>query len=349
MSARARFAVSTCSGATFVRRRPERPRRCSPYAILIATMLAAMTGPGAALAQTCTGPCAQQAADQEALLAPFNTLLHTLSGQAVLDANLQAEEQIYLNSTQADKIASGTILILPLVPANVLIRAFPGDPHYGYDAQGLPSAPPLPLSIETMVGSIVSNNQIVAMKPYFGAQDTYGSAYGYLPGQSDSYGNPPPYQVSAAILNNPFTPANSSELAWKNQQTPGAYNINWALGDSKIGDFPSAHTMLATSTAIPFAILAPGYYQQLALSVVNFSYDLNVFAVHYPLDVIGGRILGTYVIAEMLADNSLYASPYFNVGQLPTLSQAMQAYLGGAPARPTLRPAPILSRASAVA
>lgn len=228
------------------------------YAIPFATALAGMAGPGATPAQACTVQCALQAADQEALLAPFNSLLFTPQGQALLDANLQKENEIYLNSTQADKIASGTILIVSAVPANVLIRAFPGNPNFYYDPQGLPTAPELPRSVAAMVGSIAENIQILAMKPYFGNPDTYGTRYGYLPGQTDSYGNPPPYQVSAAILNNPFTPANSSTLAWQNQQTPGAYGINWVLGDSKIGDFPSAHTMLATINAIPYAILAPG-------------------------------------------------------------------------------------------
>jgi hypothetical protein len=65
----------------------------------------------------CTARCAAQAADQEALLAPFNSLLFTAEGRALLDANLRTQTDIYLNSTQADKIASGTILILPAVPA----------------------------------------------------------------------------------------------------------------------------------------------------------------------------------------------------------------------------------------
>lgn len=314
--------------------RTEQLLRRLRYAIPFAAALAAAAGPDAALAQSCTGRCADQAADQEALLAPFNSLPFTAEGRALLDANLQKQVDIYLNSTQAEKIASGTILILPAVPANVLLRAFPDNPNYHYNAAGLPTAPALPTTIEVMVADIISNNQIVAMKPYFGTQDVYGTYYGYLPGQTDSYGNPPPYQVSAAILNNPFTPENSSYLAWQNQQTPGAYNVNWVLGDSKVGDFPSAHTMLATANAIPFAILAPGYYQQLALSVADFSRALNVFAVHYPTDVIGGRILATYVIAKMLADDPLYASHIFNTTNLPALSADMQAYLGGGASSP---------------
>ena len=308
----------------------ERPPRRLLCAIPFATMLAAMGGLDAAFAQSCTGQCATlQAADQEALLSPFNSLLDSPAGMALLMANLQTEENIYLNSTQAEKIASGTVLIIQDIPANILLRAFPTNPNFGYTPAGLPTAPALPQNVTDATTDIENNSQIDAMKPYFGAVNSYGIAYGLLPGQTDSLGNPPPYQVSSAILNNPFTPANSSLLAYQNQQTLGAYNINWALGDSQVGDFPSAHTWLGTIDAITYAILAPGYYQQLAQSAAEFAYDLNVYAAHYPLDVIGGRIVGTYVIAETLAGNPLYPATTFTQANLPSLSQAMQTYLGG--------------------
>jgi hypothetical protein len=75
-------------------------------------------------------------------------------------------------------------------------------------------------------------------------------------------------------------------------------------------------------------ILPPGYYQQLLQSGVDFGYSRNVFAAHYPLDVIGGRILATYVTAETLAgDNPLYQTTGFTRANLPSLSAEMQTYL----------------------
>ena len=94
------------------------------------------------------------------------------------------------------------------------------------------------------------------------------------------------------------------------------YGVNWQGqdgSDTKIGDFPSAHTMLSTFNSMTFAVLAPGYYQQLAQAEEEFTYDLNVFAGHYPLDVVGGRILGTYVLAQTLAGNPIY--PFLDPGQ----------------------------------
>jgi hypothetical protein len=326
----------------FVRRNLERPLRRLLCAVPFATMLATMGGVGSAFAQ-CTSVvtvlCSAQTKEQEALLSPFNLLLSSPAGVALLNANLQTEENIYLNSTQTQKIASGTILIAPLIPANVLIRAFPTNPNFNYTAAGLPNAPALPSSATGVVNAIVNNNQVDAMKTYFGSVNIYQNAYGLLPGQIDSEGNPPPYQVSAAIHSNPFTAANSSPLAYQNQQTNGSYTVNWQdQGDSKTGDFPSAHTMGATINAITYAILAPGYYQQLAQSVAAFAYDLNVYAAHYPTDVIGGRILGTYLVAETFAGNSLYPGVTATPATVASLSQAMQTYLGGGGSSPYAAP-----------
>jgi subtilase-type serine protease len=303
------------------------PRRLL-RAVPIATLLASIGGVGPAFAQ-CTGPCPAQTAEQTFLLSPFNSLLSSPAGVAALTANLQTENNIYLNSTQAEKVASGTALILQVLPANILLRAFPGNPNFGYTAAGLPNAPALPLSVSTAVADIGVNAQLTNIKPAFGTVDIYTRAYGLLPGQTDPLGNPPPYQVSSAILGHPFTPANSSLLAYQNQQTPGAYGVNWALGDSGIADFPSGHTLESTITALTWAVLAPGNYQQLLQGQAAFAHDLNVYAAHYPTDVIGGRILGIYVVAQTLAGNPLYPPGTATPSNLAALSQAMQSYLGG--------------------
>jgi hypothetical protein len=44
-----------------------------------------------------------QCADQPTLLSPFLSLLGSPEGFAVLNVNLQTEEAIYINSTQAQK------------------------------------------------------------------------------------------------------------------------------------------------------------------------------------------------------------------------------------------------------
>ena len=147
---------------------------------------------------------------------------------------------------------------------------------------------------------------------------------------ADPNGDPRPFQTSSAIANNPFTPANSSLLAYQIQQTNDGYQQNWQ-SYVQSPSFPSGHSSIGNVNAIEFAILAPGYYQQLLQSGVDFGYSRNVFAAHYPLDVIGGRILATYVTAETLAgDNPLYQSPGFTQASLSSLSAQMQTYLSQA-------------------
>ena len=105
--------------------------------------------------------------------------------------------------------------------------------------------------------------------------------------------------MSSAIANNPFTPANSSLIASLIQQTT-AYGQGWPNYTTSPA-FPSGHASIGNINAMTFAILAPGYFQQLLQSGVDFGFSRNVFAAHYPLDVIGGRIIATYVTAETLA------------------------------------------------
>jgi outer membrane autotransporter protein len=334
-----RLAAESQQAAVFIRRSLLRSRRWLLCVVPFATALATTSATVAAdLA------CNAQCTDQITLLAPFNSLWNPSGPQdpldaAVLAANLQEEVDIYRGATKAQKAASATILVIPDISANLLIRAFPDNPNFYYDRAGWPHAPALPDSVAKAVSDVDGNSQINAMKPTFGEANVYGNAYyPMLPGQTDTLGNPPPYQVSSDILDNPFTPANSSLLAYQNQQTPGLYSVNWALGDSQIGNFPSAHTMASTIDALTYAILAPGYYQQLVLGAADFAYALNVDGVHYPLDVIAGRILGTYLVAETLAGEQLYPATTFTQAKLPALSQAMQGYFGGGGSSPFAAP-----------
>jgi autotransporter-associated beta strand protein len=271
-----------------------------------------------------------QAADQEALLLPFASLLNTPAGQALLAANLQTEESIYLNSTQAQKVTAATVAIIQDVSANILIGAFPNNPNFHYDQAGLPTAPVLPASVLTAVHAMLANVPYVAVKTFFGQPyDIYGNAYGNT--TSDPAGDPAPYMVSSVIASHPYTPENSSLLAYQVQQT-AAYGQNWNSGP--VADFPSTHTIVSGLYSLTYAILAPGYYQQLVQEWADIGYARNAFGVHYPLDIIGGRIETEYVVAQTLAGSPVYPSAAFTPAVLASLSQVMQTYLGGGSSSP---------------
>ena len=126
------------------RKREQSQHRLVLVIPLTMTLAIMLSWGAAAFAGSCGSVTACQIQQQETLLAPFNALLGTPAGQAVLTANLQTINAIYLNSTQAQKIASGTVLIQQAIPANLLLRAFPGNPNFGYDFSGPAECPTHP-------------------------------------------------------------------------------------------------------------------------------------------------------------------------------------------------------------
>jgi autotransporter-associated beta strand protein len=304
----------------------DRPPDRTPVASLFGIVLIMAGAAGSAFAQTCDNLCPQQNADQQALLAPFSQLLNTPAGLAALQANLQTEETIYLNSTPAQKNTAAENALLAYVNQNILIGTFPANPYFYYTQAGVPTAVNLPASIANMLSIVTANvtsNPQLDLKDFFGAADIYGIAYNAT--TADPNGDPRPFQVSSAIASNPFTQANSSQFANQVQQTNAAYSQTWS-SYTKSPAFPSGHSFYGNTTALLYAILAPGYYQQFVQEGVDFAYSRNVFGVHYPLDVIGGRILAEYMTAQTLSDNPLYSSANL-AGSLGSLSQTMQAYL----------------------
>ena len=308
-------------------------------AIALGTMVA---GPGSAFAANCTAlqtsfvarvEC--QIADQKTLLGYLKPLPSLTGGAALVTANLRTEENIYLNSTPSRRSPREPSLLFRDNCRPIFCSARSLGIELLLQFSGAADRPCAP-GIRHRRGAgdnreLPGNRDEAVLRQ----GQRLWPCLRTVAGQVDSTGNPPPYQVSAAIHDNPFTAANSSPLAAANQQTNNGYGVNW-LGqggsDTKIGDYPSAHTMLSTFNSMTFAVLAPGYYQQLAQAEEEFTHDLIVFAGHYPLDVVGGRILGTYVFAQTLAGNPIYPSSI--PANLASLSQAMQGYLGGGGSSP---------------
>ena len=336
MPARAKWLAFARAVAGLIRLNLAAPVRRLWWAIL----LVALTAPGAALAQAQCAPTTQPptlCSDQANLLSPFASLLNSPAGLAVLGANMQTEEAIYAGASAARRTLAAENALITYAPQSILIGAFPNNPNFYFNAAGIATtSTPIPSSVTTAVTSVTNNMATGAttgdLKTYFGQIDVYGVAYNAT--TADPNGDPRPFQTSSAIANNPFTPANSSLLAYQIQQTNDGYQQNWQ-SYVQSPSFPSGHSAIGNVNAIVFAILAPGYYQQLLQSGVDFGYSRNVFAAHYPLDVIGGRILATYVTAETLAgDNSLYPSGSFAQSDLSLASGQMQSYLGGGGASP---------------
>jgi hypothetical protein len=124
--------------------------------------------------------------------------------------------------------------------------------------------------------------------------DIYDQAYNIRPLRSlDTLGNSRPYQVAPGQIQN-FAPTILSAL-----------NNN--------PSFPSGHTTFGYTQELLFAVMVPERYQQLLTRASEYGNSRIVLGAHYPLDVIGGRILATYDVAQMLNNNPAYLNQSINV------------------------------------
>jgi autotransporter-associated beta strand protein len=123
--------------------------------------------------------------------------------------------------------------------------------------------------------------------------DFYDKAYNIPPGSLNPLGNPRPYQVAPNQIQN-FAPSILSGLT----SNPS---------------FPSGHTTFGYTQELLFAMMVPERYQQLLTRASEYGNSRIVLGAHYPLDVIGGRILATYDVAQMLNNNPAYLNQSINV------------------------------------
>ncbi|KTS39037.1 autotransporter [Methylobacterium indicum] len=97
--------------------------------------------------------------------------------------------------------------------------------------------------------------------------------------------------------------------------------------------FPSGHTTYAFTDGILLAMTTPQAYRSMLLRASEYGESRIVLGVHYPLDIIGGRSLATYDLAQAFT-NPLYLNNAGTTGtaiDLPSLytqaSSQMQSYL----------------------
>ncbi|MCS0503321.1 autotransporter domain-containing protein [Ancylobacter mangrovi] len=248
------------------------------------------------------------------LLSNFGTLTQSSAGKDILDKNLSTEIEIYSTSTSAQKqtAALDSQLQSPTLYYNIWNHAVP-QLSYLFDAGNL-LAPGT--NFPDTHGAYIANtfNAVNAfvdiaggLKNYFGNSSTlnsYGEHYKPLSiYASDAAGDPRPFVVSPEIHGNPWTPDQASPLAVTIQQSsnvPQGYQAqDWGTYIDNSA-FPSGHSTMGNTLALLTGIMAPEYFKDFLRAGVEFGLSRNIFGVHYPLDVISGRILATYNIAQWL-------------------------------------------------
>lgn len=266
-------------------------------------------------------------------LMPFRHLPTSNPGQAVLEENLRQVEAIYLSSTPAEKAeAALNSQLQDFVPVRNLWAIATPELSEEFNSGALPVAGPNvpPVTYQKLVDDSLDNIGISVgpLKTYFSLTNVYGKAYGALPGVTNK--DPRPFQVSEEIFGNPWTRAETTKLAVDIQQSsnpPTPYTVeSWQSLDESPA-FPSGHSTGGNTIAIVSAMAAPQYYKELISAGPRFALSRNIFGAHYPLDVIGGRIIATYNVASILNGTHDYPSPY-TLDDLTEAGADLRAYLG---------------------
>jgi hypothetical protein len=123
-----------------------------------------------------------------------------------------------------------------------------------------------------------------SLPTYNGLPNTTNSVYDLAysvtntqPGQ-DVYGSSRPVQVALNRFN--------------------AFDPTALNGIATNPSFPSGHTTYAYTDGILLAMLVPQQYQSMLARAADYANSRIVLGVHYPLDIIGGRALATYDLAQ---------------------------------------------------
>ncbi len=78
--------------------------------------------------------------------------------------------------------------------------------------------------------------------------------------------------------------------------------------------FPAGHSTIGYTQELLFATMVPERYRQLLTRASEYGDSRIVIGAHYPLDIIGGRIIGTYNFVQLLNNNPDYLNQTIDVG-----------------------------------
>jgi PAP2 superfamily len=70
--------------------------------------------------------------------------------------------------------------------------------------------------------------------------------------------------------------------------------------------FPSGHTTYGYLESLLLALLVPQRYLQMVVRAAEYGNDRVVLGAHYAMDVVGGRTLAMYDLAQLLVNKPAY-------------------------------------------
>ncbi|HEX3862656.1 MAG TPA: phosphatase PAP2 family protein [Stellaceae bacterium] len=148
----------------------------------------------------------------------------------------------------------------------------------------------------------VSAAALAIMSEVSGTTDIFGKMYGRPAGgpRADPYGNSRPFQTEPHLM--PIVGADFFGVASGNAAYLQGPTQN--LTDSP--SYPSGHTTYGYTEALLLALMVPERYQQMIVRGAEYGNDRIIMGAHYTMDVLGGRTLALFDLAQMLANKPGY-------------------------------------------
>jgi membrane-associated phospholipid phosphatase len=148
----------------------------------------------------------------------------------------------------------------------------------------------------------VSAEALAILTRVKGYTDIFGRAYGHLAGSAgaDANGNSRPFQ----------TEPHFTSFAGMDFFGAQSGNVDFLRGPSQdltnSPSFPSGHTTYGYVESLLLALLVPQRYLEMITRAAEYGNNRIILGAHYAMDVLGGRTLSTYDVAQLLVNKSRY-------------------------------------------
>jgi PAP2 superfamily len=171
----------------------------------------------------------------------------------------------------------------------------------------------------------VSEEAKLILTDVSGTTDVFGRAYGppVGSGKANPFGNSRPFQ----------TEPHFKEYAGKDfcgSETTNTDNLRHLAANPA---YPSGHTVYGYMVSLLLALLVPERYQQMVTRAAEYGNDRIVLGSHYAMDVLAGRTLALYDLAQLLANKPGYVGvkrEELEIGDFPKALADARAELAAA-------------------
>lgn len=155
----------------------------------------------------------------------------------------------------------------------------------------------------TIDGKIAGSDAAIAiLKDVSGTTDIFGKAYNLPAGSkgADIYGNSRPFQTE------PYTTSFAGKDFFGVQSSNDAYLRGPIQDLNDSPSYPSGHTDYGYTEGLLLAIILPERYSEMITRAAEYGNDRIILGAHYAMDVLAGRTLALYDLAQLLANKRGY-------------------------------------------